>query len=225
MKILIIILICFSSFLVNSFPIPKNDKAIFDVIRKNKVIGSVETTFVKKNEELIVNTIVDIKVKVLFIPAYKFYQNSTEVWKNGEFIKFEGYTDFEDEREYFVKGEDKIDNFIVKGMDGSLSLDKDIIPLNYWNKQILNEKQVFDTQKGIMREIKVEQIEDEIININEKDIITSKYILNASTNPKDKGPFPEYTIWYAKNGELLKFRFINWKDNKEVITKRNNWDY
>jgi hypothetical protein len=225
MKILIIIVISFTSFLVNSFPIPKNDIATFDVVRKNKVIGSVETTFVKKNDELIVNTIIDIKVKVLFIPAYKFYQNSTEVWKNGEFIKFEGYTDFEDEREYFVNGEDKIDNFVVKGMDGSLSLDKDIIPLNYWNKKILNEKQVFDTQKGIIREIKVEQIEDEIIKINEKDVITSKYILNASTNPKDKGPFPEYTIWYAQNGELLKFKFINWKDNKEVVTQRNNWDY
>lgn len=225
MKILIIIVISFTSFLVNSFPIPKNDKATFDVLRKNKVIGSVETTFVKKNDELIVNTIVDIKVKVLFIPAYKFYQNSTEIWKNGEFIKFEGYTDFEDEREYFVNGEDKIDNFVVKGMDGALSLDKDIIPLNYWNKKILNEKQVFDTQKGIIREIKVEQIEDEIIKINEKDVITSKYILNASTNPKDKGPFPEYTIWYAQNGELLKFKFINWKDNKEVVTQRNNWDY
>ena len=60
--------------------------------------------------------------------------------------------------------------------------------------------------------------------INDKKIVAEKYLLNATTHPKDKGPFPEYTLWYAKNEELLKFRFINWKDKKEVITIRNNWD-
>ena len=62
------------------------------------------------------------------------------------------------------------------------------------------------------------------IKINDKKIVAEKYLLNATTHPKDKGPFPEYTLWYAKNEELLKFRFINWKDKKEVITIRNNWD-
>ena len=46
-------------------------------------------------------------------------------------LKFEGYTDFEDEREYFIKGEDKENNFIASGMDGELILNKDILPLNY----------------------------------------------------------------------------------------------
>ena len=40
---------------------------------------------------------------------------------------------------------------------------------------------------------------------------------------KIKGPFPEYTLWYAKNGELIKFKFTNPKDKKEIITQRNNW--
>ena len=32
-------------------------------------------------------------------------------------------------------------------------------------------------------------------------------------NPKDKGPFPEYTLWYYNN-ELIKMEFINPKDKK-----------
>ena len=40
-------------------------------------------------------------------------------------------------------------------------------------------------------------------------------------NPKDLGPFPKYTLWY-KNDELIKFEFINWKDNKKVSTIRND---
>ena len=55
--------------------------------------------------------------------------------------------------------------FIANGMDGELKLDKDIIPLNYWNINMLNEKEVFDTQKGIMREIKVEKLKLSLVHI------------------------------------------------------------
>ena len=134
---------------------PKDKKVTFDVIRKNKVIGSVVSNFEKEDDSLMITTVVDIEVKVLFVQAYKFMQTTKETWENGQFIKIDGHTDFEDEREYFIKGEDKEENFIASGMDGELVLDIDILPLNYWNKDILNEKEVFDTQKGIVRKITV----------------------------------------------------------------------
>ena len=224
MKSFIVLILSFISFVSLGFPIPKDNIATFDVIRKNKIIGSAETSFSKSDENLFVKTIVNIKVKVLFISAYKFSQTSVEKWSDNEFIEFDGHTKFEDEREYFIKGKDTEENFVATGMDGELILDKNIMPLNYWNKAILNEKKVFDMQKGIVREITVKKLNDEIIQINNKEIISEKYILNASTNPKDKGPFPEYTLWYSKNGELLKFKFINWKDKKEVTTLRNDFN-
>ena len=225
MKILIILvlsLFCFNSY---GFPIPKNNEVTFDVIRKNKIIGSVKTIFENEGENLFVTTIVDIEVKVLFLKAYQFKQFSKETWLEGEFIKFDGHTDFEDEREYFINGEDKEEKFIASGMDGELILDKNIIPLNYWNKDILYQDEVFDTQKGIVRKISVKKLKNDVIEINDKKIETEQYTLDASTNPKDKGPFPQYTLWYAMNGELVKFKFKNWKDKKVIITQRNSWDY
>ena len=220
--LIIISLFCFSTY---GLQIPNNNKVVFDVIRKNKVIGSIETNFKKNEENLIITTKVDIEVKILFVTAYKFKQISKEIWKNDEFIKIESHADFEDEREYFVSGEDIDDNFIAKGMDGELILNKDILPLNYWNKDILKEKEIFDTQKGIVRQITVKQLDNENIKIKDKEIEAEKYILNATKNPKDKGPFPEYTLWYSKNGELIRFKFTNWKDKKEVITQRKNWEF
>ena len=224
MKTIIILLICGFSFISHSFPIPKDNKATFDIIRKNKVIGSASTIFEKENENIIVTTIVDIKVKLLFISAYTFYQKSVETWSKGEFIKFEGYTNFEDDREYFIEGKDEKNNFIATGMDGKLKLNKNILPSNYWNMAVLKEKEMFDIQKGILREIEVKYLGEEILNINENSIETEKYSLKANKNPKDLGPFPQYTLWYAKkNGELIKFKFKNWKDGKDIITQRNNW--
>ena len=216
-----ILLFCFLTFEVFSFPIPKDNEVSFDIIRKNKTIGSVVTSFIQNDETLNMRTIVDINVKILFFPAYKFFQDTTETWVNDEFIEINGYTDFEDEREYYINGIDKNNKFFASGMDGELVLDNKILPLNYWNKKILDEEEVFDTQKGIVRKIIVNKEKNEIIEINDEKIETEKYTLDASKNPKDKGPFPTYTIWY-KGDELNKFEFKNWKDKKTITTIRND---
>ena len=224
MKICFILILSTLSFSSFGFLIPKDNKVTFDMIRKNKVIGNVETIFTKTDEILTIRTEINVSIKFLFIQAYKFSQTYIETWAGDEFIEFDGHTDFEDEREYFIRGKDTKNNFIATGMDGKLILDKNILPLNYWNKEILNKKKVFDTQKGIVREISVKKESDEIIKISGREFKAEKYILNGSTNPKDKGPFPQYTLWYAKNGELLKFQFRHWKDNKIIIAQRNNLD-
>ena len=204
-----------------AFPIPKDNEVSFDIIRKNKNIGSLITTFKKEDDKLQIRTILDIKVKVFLITVYKFFQDTTETWIEGEFVKIEGYTNFEDEREYYIEGNDLDENFIASGMDGELTLSNKILPLNYWNKKILEEEEVFDTQKGIVRKITVQNLENDIIKMNNKNIEAEKYIMNASKNPKDKGPFPQYTLWY-KDDELIKFEFVNPKDKKVVTGIRND---
>jgi len=204
-----------------AFPIPKDNEVSFDIIRKNKNIGSLITTFKKEDDKLQIRTILDIKVKVFLITVYKFFQDTTETWIEEEFVKIEGYTNFEDEREYYIEGNDLDENFMASGMDGELTLSNKILPLNYWNKKILKEEEVFDTQKGIVRKITVQKLENDIIKINNKNIEAEKYIMNASKNPKDKGPFPQYTLWY-KDDELIKFEFVNPKDKKVVTGIRND---
>tara|TARA_B100001123_G_C15245507_1_gene1000721 strand:+ start:457 stop:1137 length:681 start_codon:yes stop_codon:yes gene_type:complete len=215
-KILLFIYILIFITPTNALTIPKKDNVLFDIIRKNKIIGSHEIVFEKNENNLIIKTNINIKVKALFIPVYKFSHQSNEIWKDGNFIKIDGHTDFEDEREYFIKGVDEKDLFIANGMDGKLKIDKDILPSNLWNFDILKQKELFDTQKGIVRTIIVKDLGSEKITINDKVINSKKFTFNASNNPKDKGPFPEYTLWYNKNNELVKYEFINWKDDKLV---------
>ena len=205
------------------FPIPEDNEASFDVIRKNKIIGNLNTKFIEYEDSLILHSILDIDVKVLFFPAYKFFQETKEVWKDGNFISIDGFTDFEDDREYKIDGKDEDGFFKVSGMDGQLELDEAIMPLNYWNKQMLFEEEVFDTQKGIVRKINVKKLDDEIIKINKIELKAEKYVFNATKNPKDKGPFPEYLLWYI-NDELIKMEFKNPKDKKIVTIIRNDWN-
>ena len=205
------------------FPIPDDNEVSFDVIRKKKIIGNLTTKFIKDEKDLVLHSVLDIEIKVLFIPAYKFFQETKETWRNDSFISIDGFTDFEDDREYKIDGKDENGVFIATGMDGLLELDENIVPLNYWNKQMLKEKEVFDTQKGIVREISVQKLKQEKIKINNSKIEAEKIIFNASKNPKDKGPFPEYTLWYHGD-ELLKMEFKNPKDKKTITIIRSDWE-
>ena len=80
--------------------------------------------------------------------------------------------------------------------------------------------EIFDTQKGIVRKLDVKRIGEESIEINNKKIICTKFLLKATKHPKDKGLFPEYTLWYSDDKELMQFKFINPKDKKLVIFTR-----
>ena len=218
LRIIIFLTITLFCFDIYSFPIPKNGEVKFDVIRKNKVIGSHEITFTENDDVLLVETNIEIEVKVLFISAYTFAHQSTETWINGDFTKIVAHSDFEDEREYFIKGQDNNDSFLASGMDGKVGLDKNILPSNFWNIDILKQKEIFDTQKGVVRKIDVEALGYEEIKVNKENIKCNKFIFNASSNPKDKGPFPEYTLWYDENDELMKFQFTDEGRGKKTIT-------
>ncbi len=216
-----LIIISFNVF-SQPFPIPEDKEVSYDVIRKKKTIGSLVSKFIEEDEKIILHSILDIDVKVLFFPAYKFFQESKETWIDGNFTAIDGFTDFEDDREYKIYGKDEEEFFVANGMDGKLTLDKNILPLNYWNISMLEKNEVFDTQKGIVRQIKVEKLDNEEIKMNGIKINTEKYLFNASKNPKDKGPFPEYTLWYHEK-ELLKMEFKNPKDKKIIKIIRNDW--
>ena len=223
MNNLIIIILTIISFSVFSqpFPVPEDKEVSYDVIRKKKTIGSLVSKFIKEDNQIILHSVLDINVKVLFFPAYKFFQETKETWIDDNFFSIKGFTDFEDDREYNIIGEDTDDFFVANGMDGELKLDKNIYPLNYWNISMLDKKEVFDTQKGIVRKINVEKLNNEKIEVNGENLETEKYIFNATKHPKDKGPFPEYTLWYH-NKELIKMEFKNPKDKKIIKIIRND---
>ena len=47
-----------------AFPIPKEGKASFDIVRKNKIIGNHEIIFEQKDNELLINTKININTTI-----------------------------------------------------------------------------------------------------------------------------------------------------------------
>ena len=83
---ILLLFVCLISFSANSLPIPKNNKATYDIWRKNRIIGEHEILFSENDGILNIETNIDIEVKIFFLTAYTFFHTSKEVWKNGKFM-------------------------------------------------------------------------------------------------------------------------------------------
>jgi len=55
--------------------------------------------------------------------------------------------------------------YYVSGMDGEFKIANNFISSNYWNIDVMFQKEIFDTQKGIVRKLNVKEVGLDIINL------------------------------------------------------------
>ena len=67
--------------------VPESGEIVFEIIRKNKTIGTHTISFIENDKDLKVDIEVNINVKLGFLTIYKYRHNNTEYWKEGELIK------------------------------------------------------------------------------------------------------------------------------------------
>ena len=218
--VFILVLLISSSSFAELF-IPKENKYYFEIIRKEKVIGFHEILFEKDNELIKIEINVDIKVKLGFITLFKYRHQNTEKWKNNELIYIKTNSTTNSKKEYSLVGEQKEDFFEYNGIDGIKNTDKDIIPISYWNKEIINKQEFLDSQKGIIRKIEVITIKEETLSFNNIEYITKKYEINVkSKHPTDEKELSIIYVWYTEEDELIKIEFKSPEDNSIITYKR-----
>ena len=124
-------------------------------------------------------------------------------------------------KEYSLRGKQKNSFFEFNGVDGIKNTDKKVIPISYWNKEIINKKEFLDSQKGIIRKIEIKEINEEKILFNDIEFIAKQYEINVKTkHPTDEKELSVIYVWYTHEGELLKLRFKSPEDKSVIEYKR-----
>ena len=223
MKYLLIIIFLFlgTQIFSKEMNVPQSGEIAFEIIRKNKNIGSHTISFSKNNEILQVNIDVNINVKLGFLTIYKYRHKNTEYWKDGRLMKISTNSLTNSKKEYFVEGQKNNDFFEYEGVDNIKKTGLDIIPISYWNYEILDRDVFLDSQKGILREFDLNEIKIENIFFNNENFKTKKYMMKVKTlHPSDEKPFPNLYLWYTEKGELMKLEFDSPEDKSIITYKR-----
>jgi len=182
----------------------------FTVLRDGKNIGTHRYTISKHGDETLVEVSTDIKVKVLFVTAYKFIHASKEVWKNGQLVMLNSTTDDDGTRkELHITAKDGklMADSVVKGQDRRQSANADILPASLWKQDIVKQNAVLNTLDGTVMNIKVKDLGDDQVEAGGARVNAHHYSITGELTRE---------LWFSGAGDLVRVRFPD-KTGTEIV--------
>ena len=111
-------------------------------------IGEHRVAFGTDGDRLVVDTHVDIAVRVLFFNVFRLTHDAQEIWQSGRLVSVTSTTDRDGTR-LQVSGNAAADGFRVVGEDGPFLAAADLLTTNaLWDSRIVHEQRLIDVQYG-----------------------------------------------------------------------------
>lgn len=130
----------------------------YEVLRNGKRIGSHEIRFSREGDALRVVAETNMKVKFLFITAYKYRYVSEEVWRDGQLLSVE--TEVNDNgKERFSRAVLNGDGYKVARTDGADIIPTSFMTTNHWNDDAPAYSRLFNTITGKINEVTFTPVE------------------------------------------------------------------
>lgn len=167
-------------------------------------VGSHKVSFSRSGADLMVDVENRIKVKVLFITAYRFEADRMEIWRDGRLISYKSQT-HDDGTDYEVGAEAKGDKLMIDGGDGPVEAPGDVFPTHPWNFALTERSLLMDTNTGELLEVSVTEMGEETIEARGQQVRARKFVISGDL---------ERELWYGPDGTWLRMRFD--KDGAEI---------
>ena len=190
-------------------------KIEFDIYRNNKLIGYHIFSFNKNNDLLEVKSEIKFQIKKLGVVLYDYQVVGTEVYKDGNLIKFNSKTNQNGKSKYVnIKSEN--DELIVDG-----SSHKGKVPTNYligtwWNHSLVEAPAQISAVSGRIIKQKVTFIGKETIKYKGKEIKTLHFNFSSTDASLSKSKKLNTDVWYEESS-------LNWV--KATFEKKGKWEY
>ena len=216
-RIIIILILTILPFSVNAHVQHYKDlkRIEFDIYRNNTHIGEHIFSFTKSNEQISIESEINFIIKKFGLVLYKYHVKGTEVYKDGELVKFNSKTN--------QNGKEKYVN--LKLENGELIIDgssyKGKVPTNYligtwWNHSIVEAEAQISAVSGRIIKQKVTFLGKETIKIGNKNYETLHFNFSSTDKKLKKDKKLNTDVWYEE-------KTLNWV--KAAFKKKGNWEY
>ena len=171
---------------------------IFDIYRKKSRVGEQRMSFRRDGDRLLVTAHFHLAVKVLFIEAYSFDYEASEIWRDGKLIGLSATVD-DDGKGANTTARVDGDLFRIEGPSGAILTSSWVFPSNHWHRGQVSAKTIINTLTGKLAQI----------NVLSRGIDR----IDTGGGPVDAEHF-EYTgdlhdteVWYDREGRWVKMTF------------------
>jgi hypothetical protein len=171
-------------------------------------IGTHVLNFSCDGENLIVDTDVDVKVKVLFVTAYQRKARYHEVWRGDRLIAYEARTDDGGDL-YETRARVEDGYLIVDGVEKDVPVPLDTVSSHPWNVAAVDRPLIFGQRDGRIHRVSVERAEPKLLTIGGKEIEAEKYVVKGDL---------ERELFYDLDGTWLQWRLE--RDGRTITITR-----
>ena len=189
----------------------------YELFRNDRLIGYHKYEFVRNNNNLTVNSIVEFKISKFGVNLYKYFASSSEKYKNSKFLSFNSKTKQNKKDKYVnIKVDDSQKQLIIDGSSYKGSASIDAIVGTWWNHEIVKAKAQISAISGRIIGQKVTFLGKKQITINGKKYNSLHFNFKSSDETLPDNKKLNTDIWYEEKTFL-------WL--KASFDKRGYWEY
>jgi Family of unknown function (DUF6134) len=188
--------------LLSSHALAKVDEWKFRVYLDEKNIGYHQFRLREDGGQKQLVSEARFKVKFLFINAYQYRHDSSELWAE-DCLKHIDAKTYDNGKTLAVRGNTEGTRFVVQGTGGGASLPACPMTFAYWNPRILSQTHLLNAQTGEYQEVRIESLGQEKISVRGTETAAQRYALVAQSYRID--------LWYAQDGRWLALQTITEK--------------
>ncbi len=183
---------------------------LYEVYRNDKKIGDHRIDFAKSGDHYQIQAITKMRVKLLFITAFRYDYRSVETWCDGQL--FSVTTNVDDDgkitKTKAVLGET---GYQVSVDETSSVITQSIMTTNHWNDGAMQQSALFNTITGKLNSIDINQLQRS--DLREYDMQGD---LNITTRYDQLGNW-QGMIFKHTDGSTIEFRCVSCNNTPENL--------
>ena len=185
--------------LIMAFPITSASAASsqswdFSVLLDGDKIGFHRFELTDFGDERRVRSEANFDVRILFINAFRYRHENTEVWSDGCLSKIDARTQANGKK-FAVSGTRVQGEFVVEDGSQTNALSDCVMTFAYWDPEFLQQPKLLNSQSGEYLDVEVESLGIEPITVRGREVTASAYRLTAKKM--------QLTLWYSTDNEWL----------------------
>jgi hypothetical protein len=172
----------------------------FDVYRKGSRVGTHTVSFDKDDTAWTVSSKFKLRVKVLFVTAYKFDFESTGIWRDGILQSLVAETDDngkESSVDAYLAEDGK---FYATGRKGPFVTNSWVYPTTHWNVGAVESDVVLNTLNGQLAKVEVQRKGIEAVDTRENGSVEAERF-------EYTGDLRDTIVWYDNEGRWVRMKF------------------
>ena len=187
----------------------------FDIYRNNNHIGKHVFSFKKSDGQLAVESEINFEIKKFGIILYKYHVKGTEIYKDGQLIKFNSKTN-QNGKEKYVNMKLENEEYTIDGSSYKGKTPVDYLLGTWWNHSIVEANAQISAVSGRIIKQKVTFLGKETIKLGEESFDTLHFNFSSTDKKLNKDKKLNTDVWYDEKN-------LNWV--KASFNKKGKWEY